>query len=107
FFSANVCYVTSYHVDRTSRAVVDFDRHYLGMFGGLPTLYSYRGYDVAMFFIGSMKEFGSDFYNYIADYYTTILQVTYRFNQKNPNSLLTNKEWMYVNYTPSYDIIVK
>lgn len=106
-FSADVSYVTSYHVDRTSKAVVDFDRRYLNMFGGIPTLYGYRGYDVAMFFIGSMKEFGSDFYNYIADYYTTVLQVTYRFNQKNSNGMLINREWMYVNYTPSYDIIVK
>lgn len=106
-FSADVSYVTSYHVDRTNSAVIDFDRRYMKMFGGVPTLYGYRGYDVAMFFIGSMKEFGSDFYNYIADYYTTVLQVTYRFSHKNGNSMLTNREWMYVNYAPTYDIIVK
>ena len=107
FFLLNLRYITSYHVDRTNEEVLRFDSNYIKTFGAVPSLYSYRGYDIAMFFIGSLKEFGSDFYTYIDDYYTTILQVRYKFHRPSPDEGFKNEEWMMVNYTPSYNIIVQ
>ncbi len=107
FFLLNLRYITSYHVDRTNEEVLRFDSNYIKTFGAVPSLYSYRGYDIAMFFIGSLKEFGSEFYTYIDDYYTTILQVRYKFHRSAPEQGFKNEEWMMVNYTPSYNIIVQ
>ncbi|MFI3321166.1 MAG: LysM peptidoglycan-binding domain-containing protein [Rikenellaceae bacterium] len=104
-FSANVLYVTSYHADRINPEVKYFDNRYIRQFGSTPSLYSYRGYDVALFFLGSLKEFEEDFNEYIEDYHTTILQVTYRFNRENGTGKMVNEEWMLVNYTPEYEII--
>ncbi|MFI3314605.1 MAG: LysM peptidoglycan-binding domain-containing protein [Rikenellaceae bacterium] len=106
-FDADVSYTTSYHADRTDKLVLEFDNRYMTLFGKLPTLYSYRGYDVAMFFLGSMKEFGSDFNDYIVDYFTTILQVTYKFTTDGSHSKLENSEWMLVRYRPNFNIEVR
>ena len=105
FFKLDVKYITSYHVDRTNPQVLEFDSTYITRFHKVPSLYAYRGYDVTMFFLGSMKEFGSRFYDYIDDYFTTILQVRYRFRKEDTG--FRNVEWMLVNYTPSYNILVK
>lgn len=107
FFRLNVSYVTSYHVDRSNSLVRAFDANYISTFGKVPSLYAYRGYDIAMFFLGSMVEFGSEFYNFIDDYYTTILQVRYRTTKAADGGGFYNPEWVLVNYTPSYDILVK
>ena len=106
-YNANLSYVTSYHNDRTSKIVREFDSKYMTLFGDIPSLYSYRGYDVALFFVGSLKEFGEEFSYYIENYSTTTLQVAYRFNRNSNGGKFVNQEWMLINYTPTYEIIVK
>ncbi len=105
-YNADLSYITSYHSDRNNKKVRNFDGKYMTLFGDTPSLYSYRGYDVALFFGGSMKEFGEDLTYYIDDYRTSILQVAYKFN-RGDNGKFVNEEWMLVNYTPQYEIEVK
>lgn len=105
-FKLNTRYVTSYHTDRGNAEVEYFDAQYISMFGSLPTPFAYRGYDVGMFFLGGMKEFGSDFYRVIDAYKTRILQTYYRF-ERQPSGRFDNTEWMLINYTPYYDIVAE
>lgn len=103
FFKLNTRFVTSYHADRGNADIRYFDKLYLSTYKKLPSLYSYRGYDVGLFFLGSLKEFGSDFFSLINDYRTRTLQTLYRFKRE-PSGKYTNVEWMLVNYTPQYTI---
>lgn len=107
FYSADLSYITSYHYDRTNKKVRTFDKEYMEFFGELPTLYSYRGYDVALFFVGSLKEFGKDLRDSLDDYSISTLQVAYRFTPEGRDGKYINREWARVSYTPSYEIIVE
>ncbi|MDE6482222.1 MAG: LysM peptidoglycan-binding domain-containing protein [Rikenellaceae bacterium] len=106
-FRLGVNYVTSYHVDRSDLLVRKFDADYIRRFGKVPSLYAYKGYDVAMFFFGTMLEMGSGFGDYMDNYYTTILQSRYKFRRVARNGKFVNTEWVLVNYSPSYNIYVR
>ncbi len=54
FFKDRVIFFSTYHAKRDSDIVRTFDSAYIRAFGGLPTLYSYRGYDTAMIFVPAM-----------------------------------------------------
>lgn len=106
-FKLGVSYVTTYHVDRSNLLVRKFDANYIGLFGKVPSLYAYKGYDLAMFFFGSMLETGSNFGDYMDNYYTTILQSRYKLKKVNPEGKFINTEWVLVTYTPEYNIVVQ
>ncbi len=106
-FRLGVSYVTSYHVNRSDPLVRKFDADYIRRFGKVPSLYAYRGYDVAMFFFGTMLEMGSGFGDYMDNYYTTILQSRYKLKRFARNGKFVNTEWVLVDYAPSYNIYVR
>jgi len=106
-FRLGVSYATSYHVDRSDPLVRKFDADYIRRFGKVPSLYAYKGYDVAMFFLGTMLEMGSGFGDYMDNYYTTILQSRYKLKRLARNGKFVNTEWVLVGYSPSYDIYVR
>ena len=81
FFKMNLRYVTSYHADRNNERVLNFDNRYISAFGSLPSLYSYRGYDVAKLFVGKLKLHGAEFISYLNDADLPLLQTPYRFEQ--------------------------
>lgn len=107
FFKMNLRYVTSYHADRSAVTTSEFFNQYMELFGSMPSLYSYRGYDVAKFFITAMYENGPRFPLSVGQHSPTLLQVPYRFGQKDRQSKFENTEWVVVNYTPDYRIVVE
>lgn len=121
-------YVSSYHADRTSAVVRKFQSDYIRMYGSLPTLFSMRGYDVGMMFIGSLNKYGSQFpllvdsqdvddlkpldvtYDfYRSDYQNSDKVVGDANNHMKTNEMgnFVNHEWVFVNYTPNYSIELK
>ncbi|MFI3267729.1 MAG: LysM peptidoglycan-binding domain-containing protein [Rikenellaceae bacterium] len=105
-FRLNVSFLTTYHVNRTDRNVISFDNKYISVYGGVPSLYAYRGYDIAIIFSKAMKEYGSDFVKFMDDYRQKSLSVEYNF-QNTTKGGYTNDEWTFVTYTPNYKILVR
>ena len=106
YFKLGVCYVTSYHVDRTNARVRAFDKRYIAAYGEMPTLYSYKGYDVAKSFVKALFTPGSSFDDRLNCHSGDLLQVPYNYQQKQGGTHV-NSEWIVVEYTPSYNIKVK
>lgn len=106
YFKLGVCYVTSYHVDRTNARVRTFDKRYIAAYGEMPTLYSYKGYDVAKSFVKALFTPGSSFDDRLNCNSGDLLQVPYNYIQKQGGTHV-NREWIVVEYTPSYNIKVK
>lgn len=106
YFKLGVCYVTSYHVDRTNARVRTFDKRYIAAYGEMPTLYSYKGYDVAKSFVKALFTPGSSFDDRLNCNSGDLLQVPYNYIQKQGGTHV-NREWVVVEYTPSYNIKVK
>lgn len=107
FFKLNLRYVTSYHADRGNERVLNFDRRYVSAFNSLPSLYAYRGYDIAKLFIGGLKMHGADFASFLNNAELPLLQTPYRFVRKSPEHKYENDQWALVCYNNNYTIEVK
>lgn len=107
FFKLGLCFVTSYHADRSNERVADFDKRYIAAFNSLPTLYSYRGFDATKLFISAMVEPGANFTQRVNSANTQLLQMPYYFKQTNRKSNNVNNQWALVIYRPDYTITVK
>ena len=106
YYLLNVTYVTSYHADRSSQPVHEFYRQYIGAFSGLPSSYSFRGYDVTRYFVTALNAYGETMPRHIGNHAPALLQVRYSFAQNGPESKFTNREWMVVRYRNNFSIEV-
>lgn len=104
YFNNNVVMISTYHAKRDAQAVREFDSRYIEAYGGLPSLYAYRGYDAAMLFGDGMR--GDIEYNMLDKRYTP-LQTVYKFAQEGENGKYVNQEWMRVDYRNDYTITIK
>ena len=104
YFNNNVVMISTYHAKRDAQAVREFDSRYIEAYGGLPSLYAYRGYDAAILFCGGMR--GDIEYNMLDKRYTP-LQTAYKFVQEGENGKYVNQEWMRINYNSNYTITVE
>lgn len=107
FFKLNTMYVTNYHADKSNPAVAHFYSEYVKAFGSLPSMYSMRGYDVTLMFVGALDSFGAFMPMRTDDFGGELLQVDYKFKQKSDTATFRNTNWLLVNYTPQFLIDVK
>ncbi len=104
FFKDRVTFISTYHAKRDAEIIKSFDSAYIRSFGGLPTLYSYRGYDTAMIFVPAM--FGDIEYDLEQKRYTP-LQSSYRFERDPASGNHVNRNWMRVNYQNDFTITIE
>ncbi|MBP3426521.1 MAG: LysM peptidoglycan-binding domain-containing protein [Rikenellaceae bacterium] len=107
YFKLGVCYVSSFHVDRTNARVRAFDARYIAAYGEMPSLYAYKGYDVAKSFVRALFTPGSSFDDRLNCNSEVLLQMPYNYSQAQPGAAHLNREWIVVEYTPDYNIKVK
>ncbi len=103
-FKNNVVISSSYHAKRDNDAVKNFDSSFIKKNGSLPTLYAYRGYDVAMIFgeaLYSDMEYGLEGRTY------TPLHSSYKFEVDPTTSIHVNGEWVKVKYNSNYTISIE
>lgn len=104
FFKNRIVFLSTYHAKRDSETIKNFDSEYIKAFGALPTLYSYRGYDVAAIFAPGM--FADIEYDMEGRRYTP-LQTTYVFRQEEGRHNHVNQNWVRVNYNPDFSITLE
>lgn len=104
FFKNRVVLFSIFHAKRDSEAVQRFDTEYIGVFGSMPNLYSYRGYETAVIFCPGMY---SDIEYDMEGRRYKPLQTTYTFRQE-PNSVThVNQEWVRINYNSDFTITLE
>lgn len=102
FFRNNAIFVVPYHAKRSDEKIRLFDGRYIGAYGVLPSMYSYRGYDAAMIFCRKMFE-GID--ATITDETFTPLATTYDFDFVGGHYV--NTHWMREHYKNNFTIEVE
>lgn len=105
FFKLNVSFVTSYHADRGNEAVRDFDSRYIEVFGRIPSLYSYRGYDAVMMFGRAAADHSASWNNALKGH-PTPLETPYDFGTPTAAGDRINRSWALVTYGNDYTITV-
>ncbi len=103
-FKNNVSYISSYHAKRDSRIVKRFDSNHIKKYGTMPSLYTYRGFDVAVIFAEAMY---SDILYNLEDRTYKPLQSTYSFTTDPETLIHVNQEWTMVNYENNYTITIE
>jgi hypothetical protein len=108
FFKLNVCFVSSYYIDRTNSAVAEFESRFLENFGIFPSRSAYRGYDAVRLFAGALFQRGSSFEESLASTDMTPLQMPYRFSRSADGTARhTNDQWGLVCFRSDYSIEVR
>lgn len=102
FFRNNVLFVMPYYANRSSENIRMFDSRYVEMYGVLPSMYSYRGYDAVMIFCRKMFSGIDD--SFIDEEFTP-LATTYRFNKE--DGIYVNSNWVRVQYNGNFTIDVQ
>ncbi len=108
FFKLNVCFVTSYYIDRSDPIVARFEGRYLEAYGEFPSRSAYRGYDAVKLFGGALSCQGSSFDQKLEQVSTrSPLQTPYRFVQTGGARRHVNDQWALVSFNSNYDIEVR
>ena len=102
FFRNNVLFVMPYYANRSSENIRLFDSRYVEMYGILPSMYAYRGYDAVMIFCRKM--FSGIDEGFINEQFTP-LATTYHF--VNEDGIYVNNNWMRVQYNGDFTIDVQ
>lgn len=105
-FKLSATYPASYFMDRSDSRVAKFYRDYIEAFGSVPTLFSFRGYDVTKTFASLLLQYGSRALLELEGYVPEVLQTPYRYVQRSSQGKFTNVDWAVVTYHPNYTITV-
>lgn len=109
FFKLNVCFVSSYYVDRSNENVARFEARFFESYGGFPSRAAYRGYDAVMLFVQPFYKPGDTFeqaMSRVSD--NTPLQMPYLFVEQGDDTLRhTNNQWALVCFRNDFTIEVR
>lgn len=104
FFKNDVVLFSIFHAKRDAEVVRNLDTRYIRIFGAMPSLYAYRGYETAMIFCPGM--FSDIEYDMEGRRYRP-LQTSYTFGQEPGTLSHVNREWSRVRYNPDFTISVE
>lgn len=102
FHRLNLHYLTSNYVDYSSKSTQRFIQLYREQFFSEPNQYSYRGYDIASYFIGAYQNFGKHFVDCVNNYSPQLTQSTFNFQRVEELSGFMNHTLFIMNLTPQY-----
>ena len=100
-FNNNVTMLSTYHARRSEPIIRNFDKRFVEEFGGLPSLYAYRGYDAAVVFVKSL--YGA-MDAALEGAHSMPLLTPYVFETNGENGLHINNQWIKVNYNSNFTI---
>lgn len=97
-------YLTANYVDYSAQDVKRFVSRYRETFKVEPhQLFSFRGYDVCMFFLGAYRLMGDDFMDCVSDYHPDLLQGDYNFQKIDKYSGYMNHTLFIMQYTKDFE----
>jgi LysM repeat protein/ABC-type branched-subunit amino acid transport system substrate-binding protein len=107
FHKLNLHFVTPNFVDYNEPEVKSFIKNYRDKFLAEPNPFSYRGYDIAKFYIDAYRQNGRNFTNKISSVATNTLQSNFKPRRIKEFSGFMNKSLFVVNFTPDYEMKVE
>ena len=105
FYRLNIHIFTPYYVDYTQKDVKFFVNDYRHYYRSEPTQYSFQGYDIGLYFLKALKNFGVDFKYCLPNLDVDLLQSNYKFIQQSSVDGFDNKSVFLINYTQDFDIV--
>ncbi|MBN1927757.1 MAG: LysM peptidoglycan-binding domain-containing protein [Prolixibacteraceae bacterium] len=104
FHRLNLRYLTPNYIDYSNSEVAGFIKKYMQKYYTEPNQYSFRGYDIAMFFISAFQEYGHNFKYKLDQYRHPTLQCNFNMQKSNDFSGHMNQTLYIMNYTPEWEV---
>lgn len=104
YFNLHLSIATPFFIDYHKNDVKDFVLNYRNTFRTEPTQMAIHGYDVGLYFLSALKDFGTDFSNCLYNYNVDLLQADYHFVKWYKNSGFENTGVYVVKYYNGYNI---
>jgi len=105
FYQLQLHLFTPFFVSYSDPHVKSFITKYRDAFRAEPTQYAYQGYDVMLYFLTAMKNYGIDFQFCISNHKQNLLQSKFNFNQQNSLTGFENSAVHMIHYTKNYEIV--
>jgi LysM repeat protein len=106
FHKLNLHFITPNFIDYQEPEVNSFIKNYRDKFLTEPNQFSYRGYDIAKFYIDAYRQNGRNFTNKITSVRTNTLQSNFKPKRIKDLSGYMNNSLFVVNYTPEFEVKV-
>jgi hypothetical protein len=106
FHKLNMHFLTPNFIDYSDREVNCFIRNYRKQFLTEPNPYSYRGYDIAKYFLEAYRIGGKNYLNKISASKINTLQSKFKMKRIKEFSGFMNNSLFVVNYSPECDVKV-
>ncbi|GHT11798.1 peptidase M23 [Bacteroidia bacterium] len=98
FYDVKLHLASPYFTNYTLENVVNFVDSYRSKYKGEPTQFAFQGYDIALYFISAIHQYGPQFSNCVPNLPSPLLQSTYRFEAKDAHSFYENKDAFLLRY---------
>jgi LysM repeat protein len=82
FYQLNLQLATPYFVDYSAEPVIDFIEQYRQHYKTEPSQFAFQGYDIALYFVSAIHQYGRQFEDCLPLLQVELLQSTYRFKAK-------------------------
>jgi len=105
FYKLNVNLFTPYFVNYNRKDVKRFVDDYRHYYRSEASQYSFQGYDIGLYFLKALKNYGIDFKYCLQNLNVDLLQSNYRFVQSNSVDGFDNQSIYLIRYTQDFDIV--
>jgi LysM repeat protein/ABC-type branched-subunit amino acid transport system substrate-binding protein len=95
---------TPFYVDYSLTKSKDFVSEYRSRFRVEPTQFAFHGYDVFMYFLSALNQYGPDFRNCIQNLDIDLLQTEFDFKQSGSSEGFENRSINLIRYNKQFEI---
>lgn len=104
FYSLNLNILSPYYIDHNAPGVESFVKHFRNEFRAEPNDFSYRAYDLCLYFCNALSSFGKDFSEHLSDIDSKLLQGYFQFERVGNFGGFENRGFHIVSYQRDYQI---
>lgn len=96
--NVNAIFVSDFFVDYNSPRIKSFTMDFKGKYGCYPKNYAFEGYDVGLYFLTALMEFGPDMIDCLPDYHPQLMHTQFYFGKTKAQDGLENLYWSFYQY---------
>lgn len=105
YHSMNLHISLQYNVNYSSEDVKVFLSKYRALFGTEPSPYAFQAYDLGLYFLGALYNYGPDFVDFLNEFNSgNLLQSSYKFVREGRENGFINRRSRLIIYRPDYSI---
>lgn len=104
YHKMNLRLVVAYNVDYSNSSTDRFVKNYRALFNAEPTPYSFQGYDIALYMMGMLYQYGPEFIQMLEREETAMIQSNLRFVRCHDFCGYINHAPKRIIYNPDYSV---